>query len=241
LEASRYPVCSPCLSSVEPFSAEYFCRSCRTPFLNEYPLDESGRCSLCRTGLTGFDSAHSFGVYDGPLRRLIHLFKYRGIQSLARPLGKMMGRAVPLDQRVDVIVPMPMHWRRRFLRGFNQAELLSSEMAGRTGLPLERKAVKRRRATLPQSELSGTARRRNVAGAFQVRRPSKIQGKNVLLVDDVLTTGATARACALALKRAGAAQVIVLTLARADRRQWTDPLWIGRGADQANSFALGAS
>jgi len=153
----------------------------------------------------------------------------------------MMVRAVPLDRRIDLIVPMPMHWRRRFQRGYNQAELLAWEIAGRTLLPVERKAVKRRRATSPQSELSGSARRRNVAGAFQLHRPSRIRGKNVLLVDDVLTTGATARACALALKRAGAGQVIVLTLARADRRQWTDPLWISLGAGQTNSFALGAS
>jgi ComF family protein len=240
-DADRYPVCRPCLSSVEPFSAEYHCRSCRTPFRNDYPLDESGRCALCRSGLTGFDSAGSFALYDGSMRRLIHLFKYRGIQSLARPFGKMMARAVPLDQHIDLILPMPMHWRRRFSRGYNQAELLAAELARRTGLPVERKAVKRCRATSPQSELSGAARRKNVAGAFQVARPLKIRGKNVLLVDDVFTTGATARACALALKRAGAEQVVVLTLARADRRQWTEPLWISRGDGQANSFALGAS
>jgi ComF family protein len=197
--------------------AEYFCSRCRTPFLNPFPLDEDGVCALCRSGVRGFDAAYSFGAYDGVLRELIHLFKYRRIRTLARPLADLLALAFPLDRPLDVIVPMPLHWRRRWRRGFNQAALLAAELGRRRGLPVIR-AVRRRRHTASQAGLTHAARRRNVAGAFVVRREEAVRGKRVLLVDDVLTTGATASACARALKQAGARSVAVLTLARADRR-----------------------
>lgn len=217
LKASRIPVCGNCLRPPEPLSAEYFCVLCRTPFLNRAPLDEEGRCGLCRRGLRAFDAAYSWGAYEGRLRELIHLFKYGGVRPLGKLLGEWMALAMPRELGFDRVVPTPLHWRRRLRRGFNQAELLAREVARRFGKRPEN-LLRRVRATEVQAGLSHSARRANVAGAFRVRRGVSLEGQRVLLVDDVMTTGATATACAQALKRAGARYVAVLTLARADRR-----------------------
>lgn len=199
--------------------AEYFCSQCNTPFLNSAPLDSEGRCRLCRSGLTGFRRAFAYGEYDGTLRTLIHLLKYSGVEPLAQPLGAMLSRALPRHIEFDAIVPMPLHWYRKWRRGFNQSELLAKVLSGRTGLPLITDAMTRRRSTAPQAGLSGAQRRLNVSGAFAVKRRHLIEGRRVLLVDDVMTTGATAGTCAAALRRAGASEVSVLTLARVDRRR----------------------
>ena len=116
-----------------------------------------------------------------------------------------------------MIVPMPLHWRRRFERRFNQSALLAREISKRWNVPVHG-AVRRRRATLPQAGLTNAKRRTNVAGAFKMKRGRRLDGLHILLVDDVLTTGASAAACARVLKRAGAARVTVLALARTDRR-----------------------
>jgi ComF family protein len=202
-------------------SAEYFCVSCRTPFRNHFPLDFEGRCALCRTGLRGFDAAYCYGAYEGALRDLIHLYKYGRIKTLARPLGNLLAAALPLDERFDLVVPAPLHWIRQWRRGFNQSDLLAREIARRTGIPLAR-LLTRVRHTPSQAGLSNTARRQNVTGAFRCRRATRgaglVAGKRILLIDDVMTTGSTGTACALALKRAGAQRVALLTIARVDRR-----------------------
>jgi ComF family protein len=189
--------------------------------LNAFPLDFDGRCALCRAGLRGFDAAYCFGAYEGPLRELVHLFKYGKIRSLAGPLGDLLAAALPLDESFDAVAPVPLHWRRRWQRGFNQSELLARNIAGRTGIPVVL-ALRRLRATSAQAGLNNARRRQNVAGAFACRRGARwarrIEAKRILLVDDVMTTGSTAAACALALKRAGAARVALLTVARVDRR-----------------------
>lgn len=202
------------MTSPEPLAAEFFCVSCRTPFQNAFPLDAEGRCALCRSGARGFDAAYSFGAYEGVLRQLIHLYKYARIKTLAGPLANLLARAMPLDEPFDAIVPVPLHWLRRWKRGFNQSELLARALSRRTGIPIV-KALRRTQATRVQAGLSNHARRRNVTRAFRAR---PVGGKRMLLIDDVMTTGSTAAACALALKRAGAARVGVLTVGRADRR-----------------------
>jgi ComF family protein len=216
-EVSRVPVCARCLCDPQPLSAEFFCAACRTPFLNHFPLDENGRCPLCRVGLTGFDAVYSYGSYEGSLRKLIHLFKYDKIYTLARPLAGFLARVLPREERFDAVVPMPLHWRRGWERGFNQSELLAREIAKKWNVPLQR-SVRRVKSTAPQAGLTNAKRRTNVAGAFAVKKNVRLDGARVLLVDDVLTTGATAAACARALKRAGAAHVTLLALARTDRR-----------------------
>ena len=214
---SRIPVCEPCLRSLAPLSAEFFCATCRTPFANAFPLDASGRCALCRSGAQGFDAAYSFGAYEGTLRELVHLFKFEGIRTLAAPLAGLLAAACPRHERIDMVVPMPLHWRRYWERGFNQSALLADEIGRRMGIPV-RPAVRRVRATAPQAGLTNARRRANVARAFLPSRRCAVRGLRVLLVDDVLTTGATAAACCRALRSAGAEHVALLTLARADRR-----------------------
>lgn len=210
-------MCTRCLREPTPLSADYFCSQCRTPFQNEAPLDENGLCPLCRFGLRGFDAAYSFGAYDGTLRKLIHLYKYGRIRTLAKPLGDYLASAIPRDQRFDLIVPMPLHWRRRWERGFNQSALLAREIARRYAMPAV-SVVRRTRATRSQAGLSNHERRSNVSQAFAVRGKSRIAGQRILLIDDVMTTGATASACAKTLRDAGAKYVALLALARVDRR-----------------------
>ena len=116
-----------------------------------------------------------------------------------------------------MVVPVPLHWRRRYQRGFNQADLLARLVARQRRIPSSI-VLRRTRATLSQAGLSHAGRRRNMSGAFACRRPGLVKGRRVLLIDDVMTTGSTAAACALALKRAGASRVVFLTVARVDRR-----------------------
>lgn len=211
------PVCRACLLKPQPLTADYSCVQCRAPFRSAFPLDEQGRCGLCRRGVRGFDAAYSFGFYEDELRELIHLFKYGRVQTLAKPLGRLLALAVPREQSFDVIVPMPLHWRKRWKRGFNQSELLAREIGRRVNVPVKN-ALRRVRFTATQAGLTNAKRRLNVSGAFRPRRRPWLDGKRVLLVDDVMTTGATAASCARAIKLAGARQVTLLTLARVDRR-----------------------
>jgi competence protein ComFC len=213
------------LNAPEPLLAEYFCASCHAPFANRFPLDANGLCPLCASGMRGFDQAYSFGLYDGSLRKLIHLFKYSGMKPLGKRLAGLLCRALPDDgvERFDAVVPMPLNWRRRWRRGFNQSEILARPVAAHIGkiqgraVPIVN-AVKRIRATATQAGLTNSNRRKNVAGAFRVSRSARIAGKRILLIDDVMTTGSTAAACASAMKQAGANSVTLLTLARVDRR-----------------------
>ena len=96
------------------------------PFVNRFPLDETGRCALCRLGLQGFDAVYSYGSYEGTLRELVHLFKYSGVRPLAGTFGKFLAQALPRETSFDVIVPMPLHWFKQWQRGFNQSDALGS-------------------------------------------------------------------------------------------------------------------
>ena len=148
-------------------------------------------------------------------------------------MGRLLASALPREQGFDVIVPMPLHWRKRWRRGFNQAALLAREIARRTHMPISY-ALRRVKHTGAQAGLTNAKRRQNVSGAFRARPRAALAGKRVLLIDDVLTTGATAASCARALRLAGAREVTLLTLARADRRIDFDLLthdWNPSGAD----------
>jgi ComF family protein len=160
---------------------------------------------------------YAFGEYDGVLRQLIHLFKYSKVESLAHPLSQLLIRALPLDRSYDVIAPMPMHWWKRWHRGFNQAELLAAPVAKRFGQKLSTQLGRQRR-TKAQAGLSEAQRRDNLKNSFCVKNPEAVRGKRILLVDDVFTTGATLRAATETLKANGASHVSALVLARVDRR-----------------------
>ena len=198
--------------------AEYLCGRCRSPFMNRESLSANGVCPACEVEPQGFDSAWSYGAYDGKLRRLIHVYKYERVDTLARPLARLLLDALPREEEFDCIVPMPLHWRKKWDRGFNQAELLARVVARRTGIPY-REMLRRTHSSIAQAGLTFAARRENVKGSFALRRGSNTRDQHILLIDDVLTTGATAAAAARLLKRTGGARrVSILTLARADRR-----------------------
>jgi ComF family protein len=201
-------VCGNCWRSVRPITPP-ICDKCGGPL----PRPDA-RCPNCSDEPSPIVRARAIGEYEGTLREVIHALKYSGRLSLAMPLADQMrhrGRDVIAD--VDCVVPVPLHWRREYRRGFNQAH----EIARYLGPPVV-KALRRRRATRAQVELPADRRRANVAGAFAIRktafRDPAIRGKTVLLVDDVSTTGATLEACAHVLRERGASAVCALTAAR---------------------------
>jgi ComF family protein len=151
------------------------------------------------------------------LRQLIHILKYEGVASLAKPLASLMLRGLPRDVALDAVAAVPMHWWKRYRRGFNQAELLATEVSRATGLP-RLSLLRRARWMAAQAGLGSAERRRNATAAFSLMPRRTLSGRRILLVDDVFTTGATAMACARLLKQGGASYVAVLTIARVDRR-----------------------
>ncbi|MBS1832800.1 MAG: ComF family protein [Acidobacteria bacterium] len=186
--------------------------------MNRETLNDDGICAACAAEPEGLDYAWSYGNYDGRLRRLIHIYKYERVDTLAAPLARLLLDALPRDEQFDVIAPMPLHWRKRWDRGFNQSELLARAVAERSGIPYRGNLLRRVKASEAQAGLSFAARQTNVRGVFRVTR-NIAQGQHVLLIDDVLTTGATAASAARLLRRTGgASRVSILTLARADRR-----------------------
>lgn len=215
--ARRIPYCSECMALPQPLHAEHYCARCRTPFQNDSTLDTHGVCLRCRSGILGFDYVYSYGFFDGILRSMIHDMKYFRVGPLGGYLGELMARAIPLDLAIDAIVPVPIHWTRWIKRGYNQAELLAKPLARRMQIPIL-SPLRRRRITKSQVSLTLSERRKNLAGAFLIRDRSMVAGKRILLVDDVLTTGATIGYCSRLLRDAGARSVTVLTLARVDRR-----------------------
>jgi len=177
-------------------------------------------CTLCRRGAFAFEQARSFAWYDGTLRTLIHLLKYHGFRPLAKPLAKQMAGLLEEFEpgSFDLILPVPLHSKRQRLRGFNQSALLAEHLAQLHRIRLGTKDCFRIRDTRPQTGLRAAERRKNVAGAFTVSRPKAVRSRRVLLIDDVMTTGATVNACARALLEAGAQGVWVATLARVHRK-----------------------
>lgn len=149
---------------------------------------------------------------------MIHLLKYEGMRPLARPLGSRLFGILRQAGPIDLIVPVPLDRHRLRRRGFNQSELVAAELSCASGVPLDASVLRRSRRTETQTGLSHAQRRLNVRGAFVLRRSDSLSGKRIALVDDVITTGATAAACAAVLKSAGAEHVAVIALARARRR-----------------------
>lgn len=174
-------------------------------------------CRQCQRERPVFQLARSFGPYRGMLREMVRALKYRGRRSLAEPMGQFMAGVVigePEYGRPDLLVPVPLTQTRLKGRGFNQAEILADALGRQICLPtVPRGILVRAKTTVPQVNLTRNHRWVNLAGAFVVKKPEVIKGKHVLLVDDVLTTGATASACAKSLLTAGADKVTVITLA----------------------------
>jgi ComF family protein len=156
--------------------------------------------------------------FDGPVREMIHRFKYDKRVHLARPLGLLAAVQLAPFARMtapDLIIPVPLHVKRLRQRGFNQSVLLGNVLAREWRVPLCRSNLRRIRWTDPQIGLSAEERVSNVRGAFAVTNPALVKGKRVILLDDVYTTGSTVAECARALNKAGAKAVTVVTVARA--------------------------
>lgn len=214
------PVCESCLNSLRPRTG-LACSKCDLFLNGPEALHGTVLCGLCRRGAFAFEQARSFGWYEGTLRSLIHLLKYTRFRPLAKPLARQLALRIGdfNTKSFDLVLPVPLHSNRRRQRGFNQSELVAAEIAKLFRIPAGAKGCVRVRDTPPQTGLRAAERRRNVAGAFHVPRPQSVRSRRVLLIDDVLTTGATANACARALLDAGATGVWVATLARVHRGQ----------------------
>ena len=180
-------------------------------------------CGLCQRAHPPFERAVAYGSYDGGLRDLIHLLKYQQVRPAAGVLGRMLGQAVAaletsLPDGAIQVVPVPLHPSKQAQRGFNQAELIArvalQQLARPERLQLRTGALVRQRETGSQIGLTRHQRRENLRGAFAVLNPKQIAHREILLVDDVFTTGTTVSECARVLRRAGAARVWVVTVAR---------------------------
>jgi len=179
------------------------------------PLSQGAACHDWPDTPDGIDGIRSPFVFDGVIRRAVHELKYRNLRALAPLLaGLLYDHLVSNPLPADVLVPVPLHPKRLRERGYNQSALISEELGRRCGLPVAANGLIRRHYTVPQARSAGVSeRQQNVAGAFACREEG-FRGRQVLLIDDVSTSGATLNACAGALKAAGAAQVRGLTLAR---------------------------
>ncbi len=235
LDAVLPPLCLGCNEIVETpgalcaacwqgfsFIAPPFCARCASPFAQDLGAD--ALCAACLARPPRYRRARAALVYDTRSRRLVLPFKHGDRTDIARACGGWMARAGgDLLAEADLVAPVPLHWRRLFMRRYNQAQLLARivvrEAPGGARLRLAPDLLRRRRWTGSQTGLRAEQRRGNVRQAFDIhpRWSAEVAGKAVLLVDDVLTTGATAEACARILQRGGARHVDVLTLARVVR------------------------
>jgi ComF family protein len=220
-EERRDPLCGPCWQRLERITSPV-CRGCGLPLPGLGPDPAPGaagrgwRCGSCRGRPPAFDYARSAARYGDTVREALHALKFRGERGLARPLGDLLAdTADRLSIAPDLLVPVPLHRTRERERGFNQALLLARRLSRRSGVPVRRHVLRRVTATRPQTDLGPAQRRANVRQAFRLARPDLVAGHHVVLIDDVMTTGATAAECARCLRAGGAARIGVLTVARA--------------------------
>ena len=215
----RLPVLRPPASSTPPFLPQAenaaLCWQCSRPFSGAQPLP--ARCADCVQRNPAFQNALATHRTAGVIRELLHRFKYEGNPFLALPLASWLAESLQ-DERLrsplpEVLVPVPLHWWKKWRRGFNQADLLARQLHKLSGIPLE-PLLRRIRDTGSQTALRREDRLHNLERAFQIRSRSVVSGRHVLLIDDVLTTGATLDGCARELHRAGAASVRALAVAR---------------------------
>ncbi len=202
------PVCEDCRGKMALLGAP-FCRKCGLPADGAV-----ARCLQCRQYYT-FDSARSAGWHEEGLREAIHLLKYQGRRGLAKPLARIMAESrAGQGISAEAIVPVPLHRSRLRSRGFNQSELLARELSVSYGIPVLPNALIRRRDTPPQVGRSAEERLESLRDAFEVRHPERVAGLNLLVIDDVFTTGSTASEVSRTLKLSGAGRITVFTLSR---------------------------
>ncbi|UCE18863.1 MAG: ComF family protein [Gemmatimonadota bacterium] len=212
LEERDHLVCGRCWSGFEIIDRPV-CEVCGAPL----PKGER-RCPACRGKGFSFSGVRAAYSYSADIRKIIHAFKFGRKISLAKRLGRILAFVLLQDERfrqAECMVAVPLHVSRQRERGYNQSELLAQAVCAELGMKLVKDALVRRKRTKPQTALAPRRRTRNVEKAFRVTDASGIVDRKVVLVDDVFTTGATVDACAKALRRAGAVDVVVLTVTRA--------------------------
>jgi ComF family protein len=211
-------LCAPCRDSIV-LVADPCCHRCGFPadISYDYPHPEF-ECGLCRKGSFVFDRARSLGLYESALKQLIHHFKYRKQPGAMKEIAPLIEAYFPKPSETYEgfhVVPVPLHSNKLLERGFDQSYLIAQSVAGRMQLPLYDHLLTRIKPTESQTRKKKHARLENMRGAFQVNPSSAVTGKDILLVDDVFTTGATVNEAAKVFKKAGAGRVYVFTLARA--------------------------
>jgi ComF family protein len=222
-------ICIAC-ESIAPDNSDSFCPSCIVALTTDAHAtcprcsssvgefaDVQNGCPRCRDERFYFERSFRLGPYDGLLRDAILRMKNGAGETLAECLGRVWANHAETrfrETKADVAIPIPLHWWRKWQRGYNQSEALSEAIALKIGIPHRPRWLRRRRATVHQTSLSGAERRQNLRTAFRVPVSVRLKGKTVLLVDDVLTTGATASEASRALCAAGAVRVIVAVLAQ---------------------------
>ncbi len=208
-------LCRRCLEALAP-CGDPFCLVCGRFFSG---AGEPHACAACLVRPPAFSVHRSAARYEGALKDALLLFKYRGYRPLGKPLAVLMhaayGRDPLLWEGASLLVPVPLHRRRKRRRGFNQAAVLALELGRLTGLPAAPRALRRMADIPPQTTLGRNDRRENVRGAFQAGKENAVRGRVAVLVDDVFTTGSTLSECARVLRSAGASEVRAVTIAQA--------------------------
>ncbi len=205
-------LCLPCRGRLKVLGGRR-CHGCGRP-LGAAAMPAGYLCGDCRHRRPAFDRLLALWSYEPPMEQVIHALKFGRLDFLGSHLaGEIWHRIGGELRQAEVIVTVPLHWRRQMARGYNQAERIARPLAKRLGRPLVA-ALRRTRATPPQARLERSRRRANLSRAFRCRRPEAIRGRAVLLVDDVTTTGSTLDQAAAALRRSGAASVTALAVAR---------------------------
>ncbi|OGF04665.1 MAG: hypothetical protein A2509_05655 [Candidatus Edwardsbacteria bacterium RIFOXYD12_FULL_50_11] len=222
------PFCSHCHRRTSEGLAGGICRGCWS-LVKKWQDGQCQRCgqpvaeagSLCRHCLIpewGCSDIKTIGPFEAPLSEAVHMLKYSDAKSVSRRLGAMMAERIVSDQRynkADLVLAVPLHIARKRERGYNQAQLLAEQLGKSLGVPSPEGLLTRARHTRTQTTLNREQRLRNVKGIFAVHNPDRIKGRSIILVDDVLTTGATIGSCGQSLFSAGAREVLALTAAAA--------------------------
>ncbi len=217
----REPICPECWARANPIKVPV-CKRCGLPLGSSDRAEPEGPylCSVCRQREWAFDMARAGFVFDGPVRDASHMLKYQGHFGIGAWLGKKMEEILrdtfhyKENEEEALIVPVPLSPERLKDREFNHSLALAVPISKSLGFPVNTSVLQRKNGSRPQVGLSPKERWHNVRGAFSIKGSESIKGKRVILVDDVLTTGATSNECARVLKKAGAVRVDVLILAR---------------------------
>jgi len=218
-DVTAWRLCERCNVSLLSLVALSYCRRCGTTVGPHIPITDEG-CSACPDTMPRFARIFRLGPYADPLRTIIRELKYHRRDTMRKQLGSMLGKLIAASLEDDqtapqLVMPTPMHWTRRIVRGWDQARALANDVGRELKLPVGNELV-RLRNTPQQAKLPRSSRAANVRGAFAVRKADGLTGASILLVDDVSTTGATANEAARTLLNAGAARVTLAVAAKGE-------------------------